>query len=263
MYAPIGMRCASWSRSAGSGRVQCQRPYSAGETATIAWSARIVSPSSVRSSTPSPSCSTAATGVRRRTASPSWLGQAVAQLLAAADEVVLLRAALELGQRGQPATRLQIEEEVQERQLLDLGAEHELRGEVEEHPRILRAQVTARERVDGLRIPVGDRGVSPRVIDGHLLPQPVEPQLGDAELGDRERREREGSIRETRAAARATRALRGRPGAGARFARRARAQARQRDPGSARSSALRGRRGDPPRPRSTSCRPHGRALRER
>ena len=120
---------------------------------------------------------------------PEPLGQPIAQLLAAAGEVVLLRPALELGQRGQSTARLQVEEEVQKRQLLDLGTEYELRSEVEEHPCVGGAKVAAGKRVDGLRIPVGHRRLHPGMVERHLLPQAVEAQLGDAELRDRQRRE--------------------------------------------------------------------------
>ena len=115
------------------------------------------------------------------------LGEAVADLLAAADEVVLLRSALELGQRLEAAARLQVEQEVEERQLFRLGPEDQLGREGEEHARVPRPQVAPCECLDGLRVASPARGEEPRLIDPHLAAQALELELGDAQLGERQR----------------------------------------------------------------------------
>ena len=191
-------------------------PPSAGETATIAWRARIAPPSSVRSTTSSPSCSTAATARAQphrvrpsRSASRShscWLPPTKWSCCAPPSNSV---------SEVEPAARLQVEEEVEQRELLGLGAEHELGGEVEEHPRTRGAQVAARERVDGLRVPVGDRARAPTAA----RPAPCCAAGRAAAARCRARRataaRAAGASRGTCAAGRRTRAPRARPDAGA------------------------------------------------
>jgi hypothetical protein len=115
------------------------------------------------------------------------LGDAVTDLLAAPDEVVLLRSALELGQRLEAAARLEVEQEVEERQLIRLGTEDQLGREVDEHPRIPRAQVAACEGLHGLGVTSPAGGEEPRLIDAHLAAQALELELDHTELGERQR----------------------------------------------------------------------------
>ena len=121
MYAPMGIRCPSASRSGRPGSYSI-RAATAGDTATIAFAA-LMRRRPTLIDTPLPSCFNSETGEPSMTSSPSSCGYPLAYLLGAAAQVRILRAALEVGQLHQSAGALRVPEEIEVGQLGGLGAE--------------------------------------------------------------------------------------------------------------------------------------------
>ena len=107
--------------------------------------------------------------------------------LGAADDAVLLGAALGVEQRLDRAGRGDVEEGVQEREVARLGRPDGLHREPDQVAPGRRADRPPDPGVEGLRIPAGGVGRRPRRRRRHPLRQPVDPRQRQSGLGEPDR----------------------------------------------------------------------------
>jgi hypothetical protein len=106
-----------------------------------------------------------------------------------ADSVTLgLGAALGAGQALEAAAAVQVEEEVEERQLVGLGGEDGAHGDVEELARVPAAQARALPGLHGHAVPARGLGGAPGRVEGHAALEAVERPDGELHLGEAEQR---------------------------------------------------------------------------
>ena len=175
--------------------------------------------------------------------------------LRAADEAVLLGAALGVEEHLEAARRVDVEEHVQERHVLGLGGPDGLDAELEQRAAALRGEVAAHPggRASGRRA-FAAFGASQGALERNVAREPVEPALGALHVEQHQRVDARDRAPVAAQRCRRTRSRCG-PGRGwGRSPRRAPLPARRAGPGSGRSTAR------PPRPRCRRrCRGSARA----
>ena len=108
-------------------------------------------------------------------------------LLRAADDPVLLGAAVGGDEHVEPAAGVDVEEEVQQREVGGLGGPDAFADELEEPLGAARVGVLVEPGGDGLAVPLGGLGRAPGRVEGNLLRHAVEPRLRLGDVGQDER----------------------------------------------------------------------------
>ena len=119
--------------------------------------------------------------------SPSCRGCADRDLLRAADDPVLLGAAVGRDEHVEPAAGVDVEEEVQQRQVGGLRGPDALADELEEPLGAAGVGVLVEPGGDGLAVPLGGLGRAPGRVEGNLLRHAVKPRLRLGDVGQDER----------------------------------------------------------------------------
>ena len=115
------------------------------------------------------------------------LRQLPREQLRAAHEAVLLRAALRVEQRLQPAGGVDVEEHVEQRGLDGVDRPDGLEREPEHRPRRGRAHVAPQPGLERLRVPPRGAPGGPRRLERDAAGHQVQPRHRLAEVGQRER----------------------------------------------------------------------------
>ena len=121
------------------------------------------------------------------TRSPSSLRGGDRDLLRAADDPVLLGAAVGRDEHVEAAAGMHVEQEVQQRQVRGLGGPDGFADQLEEALGTARVRVLGEPGGDGLAVPLGRLGRPPRRIERNLLGHPVEPRLRLRHVSQHER----------------------------------------------------------------------------